>query len=293
MNGAAKPHRDVSGADLPYRISWRSRDVRGGAHRGSLAGAGGLFRDFVSLLDHPDPRRIDIRATIRDPFDLVHVRRFGQKSAITVYALVDVSASMGFGDKKRKLDLAADIVASLAASARRIGDSFGLICCDSRYRPEISVPATRSRSGEAEMVARLSAFQPTAAGSLGLIDGAAMTGGRRKLVILISDFLMPEATIVGVFRALASHDIVPVVITSSEELEKLPRWGLLSLQDLESGRRRFVVLRPSLRASWLAEAATRRRALRATASRYGRKPFEVVDCIDWTRFGSHLLGEGA
>lgn len=291
MSATGKLARAAPPNDLPYRIAWRTRDVRGGAHRGTLSGAGGLFRDFVSLLDHPDPRRIDIRATARDPFDTIHVRRFEQKSAIAVYALVDVSASMSFGSP-RKLDLAADIVSALAASARHIGDSFGLICCDSHYRPAISVPATRSRSGEAEMIAQLRAFEPKAAGAGGLVAGAALMAGRRKLVVLISDFLMPEATQSAVFRALARHDIVPVVLTSSAEVASLPRWGLLSLVDLETGRRRLAVLRPSLRSAWLKDAAQRRAALNALAGRYGRRPFDVVDRIDWTGFATHLVEGG-
>ncbi len=77
--------------------------MRAGAHRGTLAGSGGLFRDFVSLLDYPDPRRIDLRVSVRDPFEAIHVRRFEQNSAISVYVLVDVSASMGFGGGNGKM----------------------------------------------------------------------------------------------------------------------------------------------------------------------------------------------
>jgi hypothetical protein len=97
--------------------------VRAGAHRGRLSGAGGLFRDLVSLLEHPDPRRIDLRASARDPFEQLYVRRFEQKTAITVFALVDVSASMGFAGNMRKLEVAAAICAG-SSSARRTGDKF-------------------------------------------------------------------------------------------------------------------------------------------------------------------------
>lgn len=275
--------------DLPYRIPWRSRQVRAGAHRGTLAGAGGLFRDSVTLLEHPDPRRIDIRTTIRDPFEAIYVRRFEQKTAITVHALVDVSASMAFSDGPRKIDLAADLVQSLAASARRIGDGFGLIGCDALVRPELFYPATRSRGGEAEMVARLRSFTPEGEGSAGLEAAAAMIGGRRKLVVLISDFLIPQRTLARVFRALAPHDVLPVAVRFSRELAGLPNWGLLPLADLETGRRRLAVLRPSLHRAWLERESERRAELGAIASRYGRRPFEIVDRIDWGKLTGRLL----
>jgi uncharacterized protein (DUF58 family) len=266
--------------------------VRAGAHRGTLAGSGGLFRDFVSLLDYPDPRRIDLRASVRDPFEAIHVRRFEQSSAISIYVLVDVSASMGFGAGGGKIALAADIAAALAASTRRIGDAFGLIGCDGAVRPELTFLATRSRAGDRDMIAALRAFKPTRCGTLGLAEAASLISGRRKLVVLVSDFLMPDEHITAVFKALSRHDVVPIMITLSSELRRLPRWGLVSLSDLETGKRRLVVMRPALREAWRARDEARRAAFRAIANRYGRKPFEIVDRIEWDRLGAHLMGGG-
>lgn len=278
--------------DLPYRLPWRTRDVRAGAHRGTLAGSGGLFRDYVSLLAHPDPRRIDLRASVRDPFEAIHVRRFEQTSAISVYLLVDVSASMSFGGGRGKLALAADIAQALAASARRIGDAFGLIGADSAVRPELVFMASRSRAGERETVAKVRDFKPNRGGALGLAEAAALIAGRRKLVVLVSDFLMPDEHLTTIFQALSGHDIVPIMVTDSSETARLPRWGLMVLSDLETGRRRLVMLRPSLREEWAARAEELRAAFRAIANRYGRKPFEIVDRIDWDRLGAHLMGGG-
>src|SRR5262245_45957151 len=121
-------------ADLAYRLAWRSRAVRAGAHRSTHRGAGGLFRDLASLLEHPDPRRIDVRQSLRDPFEAIHVRRFEQKSAVAVTMLLDVSGSMSFAGRTRKMRLAADLAAVIAASARRTGDTFSLIACDEAVR---------------------------------------------------------------------------------------------------------------------------------------------------------------
>jgi uncharacterized protein (DUF58 family) len=276
--------------DVPYRLPWRSLGVRAGAHRGKLEGAGGFFHDFAPLMQRPDPRRIDLRVSARDPFEGLFVRRFEQRTAVTVYALVDVSGSMGFRGHADKMRLAADLCAALAASARRAGDAFGLMGCSEQIAPDLYFPATRTRGSEAEMLRRLRTYAPQGRGTDGFIEAAGLIAGRRKLVFLISDFHMARAATERIFAALARHDVVPIVLTDTLEVEKLPRWGLLSLTDLELGRRRLVVMRPSLREAWQRRSEARRAELTASAARYGREPFEVRDRIDWDGLGAHLMG---
>lgn len=281
---------DAAPPDIPYRLPWRSTQVRTGAHRSKLEGAGGFFRDFAPLLRSPDPRRIDLRMSARDPFEGLHVRRFEQKAAVTVYALVDVSASMAFRGAAHKMRIAGDLCAALASSARRSGDAFGLIGCDAAIRAELTFLATRARGTEIEMLQRLRAFAPRGAGTQGLVDAAALMAGRRKLVFLISDFYIPQPDLERIFASLSGHDIVPILLSDTLELERLPRWGLFSLTDLEIGRRRLVVMRPSLRDAWLRRSMRRRAELDAVASRFGRQPFEVRDRIDWDRLSGYLMG---
>ena len=65
-----------------------------------------IFDRLVSLVENPDPRRLDIRASLRDPFEQWRVREFRQKAAIPVMAILDLSASMSFnGEEKNILSL--------------------------------------------------------------------------------------------------------------------------------------------------------------------------------------------
>lgn len=274
--------------DLPYRIIWRSRVLRQGSHRSTQAGAGGLFRDLTSLMDYRDPRRIDLRQTLRDPFGTVHVRRFEEKSQIGVTMLLDVSGSMGFHGSARKMAIAADLAQVFAAASRRAGDTFALYAADDRVHDELSVPATRSRAGEAQMVAALRRYVPASNGAAGLIEAAQKLGRRRNLVLVVSDFLLPEEQLASLFDALSGHDIVPIRIVDSRESVGLPSWGLLELTDLETGRRRLVAMRPSLKAEWQRRIEARRSFFRSLAARYGRVPFEIIDTIPWDRLGAHL-----
>lgn len=278
--------------DIPFRLAWRSSAVRAGAHRSRQGGTGGLFKDHVSLLDNPDPRRIDLRASARDPLEALRVRRFEQNSAITAYALVDVTGSMGVVGHTSKISLAADLVSVLAASARRIGDAFGIIACDSDVHGELFQRATRARAGEVEFAAKLRGLTPNRRGVEGLIRASELIAGRRKLVILISDFQMSSQEMEDVFAALSPHDVVPILLRDSAEVEGLPNWGLLALRDVETGRRRLVAMRPSLKTRWCRVDADRRGRLRAIASRHGREPFEITDVIDWDRLATYFAGGG-
>jgi uncharacterized protein (DUF58 family) len=279
--------------DVPYRLAWRASGVRIGAHRGKVEGAGGLFRDFDLLTRSPDPRRIDLRMSLRDPFETLYVKRFEQKTSITVYVLADLSASMSFDGSVDKMQVVADLCGALAASARRIGDSFGLIGCDEAIIPEFLLPATRSRGAEADMVADLRAYDPVGHGAEGLLEGAGYLAGRRKLVFFISDFYLPLALIESVFEALSEHDVIPIVLRDPREARDLPRYGLVTLTDLETGRRRLLAMRPALRSRWQREEAAHAKALRSLAMRYGRPPFQVLGQVDWDRFGAYLMGEAA
>lgn len=279
----------VGPSDLPYRLAWRSRALRHGAHRSTQAGAGGVFRDLASLIQHPDPRRIDLRQSLRDPFGALHVRRFEEKSAICVSVILDVSASMAFEGTAKKLELARAVIATVASSARRTGDTFALYGCDSEIVPDLAFPPSRSRAREQEMSNRLARFSPRRQGTAGLIEAAQALPTRRGLVIVISDFFMPRPEIEALFEALASHDVLTLLLSDSSEQSALPDWGLLPLRDLETGRRRLVAMRPSLKIEWGRRSEARRNFVRQVASRHGRDVVDIEDKVDWERLGSALL----
>ena len=103
-------HADIK--EFSYHIGWRSRGRHAGRHVSTQRGMGMEFRGHTTLLSYPDPRRIDIRQTIRDPLEQVYVRVFNQKSASPVFAIVDLSGSMSFGKKQSKVALASEIASS-------------------------------------------------------------------------------------------------------------------------------------------------------------------------------------
>lgn len=279
---------------VPYRLRWAAGDPRPGAHRGSAAGSGGAFKGFAPLARGGDPRRLDLRASLRDPFETLQVRAFEQRSAVSVYALVDASGSMGFSGSRfsgstQRMQNVAELCATLAASARASGDAFGLIGCDDVIREELLIPAARLRGLERDVYARLAAFQPQARGAKGLIEAARHFTGRRRLVFVVSDFHMPLADVETLFQALARHDIAPVVIRDPAEDLPTHRWGFMDLTDLETGRARLVFLRPGLREALAARLRAHRARLADLCARYGRPPFILEGRFDPAALAGWLM----
>jgi uncharacterized protein (DUF58 family) len=276
-------------AEISYRPRGRAAGVVVGAHRGRSTGGQGVFLDQVSYLRQPDPRRIDLRLTLRDPFENVYVRRYEERLAIALYAIIDLSRSMSFEGTARKMALVGELCACLARSAHGLGDAFGVIGCDSQVRDDFFFPATRHSGLELEITRRFESFVPERGSADGLFDAAAYLAGKRQLVFLISDFRMPLGEIEAVLESLTRHDVVPILVSDSAEEAALPSLGLIDVQDLETGGQRVVFMRPALRRRWLAQAKERRQSLDRLFLRYGRPPFELVDQFDADQLSRHLL----
>lgn len=266
--------------EFHYRIPRRGGGWRQGSHRGSSLGMGQEFVSHRRLYDWPDPRRLDLRASLRDVRSdwLVRVNR--QRISVPVQVIVDVSASMNFGSHGRKLQVAADFVAALGQSAFRVGDAVGMFAFDSHARMDLFVPALFSRGMGSLMASMLSDCQACAAGSEGLEEVALHVAGRHSLVFLISDFHWSVDRLADVLEMLAASYVVPIVIWDPAELQPPAKDALMPLQDMESGARRTLWMRPRLRARWAEAVEERRAQLTKTCEPYGAAPFFVCGTFD-------------
>ena len=217
------------------------------------------------------------------------MRRFEQPSAIDVAFLVDVSTSMAFEGRCNKISLAADLAQALAVCAERAGDTFSLLAFDSALREDLRLQRTLSRAAHSQAIDKLRQYTPEKPGVQGLMEAATAVSGTRKLVFLVSDFLWSTEDARLAAEALAFHDVVPIEIDDSLQLDDLPDWGLLNLRDLETGSRRLVAMRPSLKARWQAVRKEQRERTRQVFDTTAREMFTIRDRIDWMRLTSFLL----
>lgn len=275
--------------DFHYRLPARMGGQRPGSHPGTSLGSGQEFAGHASLLSRPDPRRLDVRASLRagqleGRGDwLVRVTR--QRVGVPVYALADVSASMLFGARRTKLEVLADFVEAMGHSAFRVGDAAGMVAFDTVEREDCFLPATLSRGSGHLMSALLrgSALAGSAGKSVrenglgdplaGLAQAAQRLAGKQSLIFLVSDFHWPFERLAPVLEMLARAYVVPVVIWDAAELEPPGEDGLVSLRDAESGARRTLWLRPKFRAQWRDAVRARREAIHQFFTLRSLRPF--------------------
>jgi uncharacterized protein (DUF58 family) len=266
--------------EFHYRLPRRSGGWRPGSHPGSSLGAGHEFISHVSLYDRPDPRRLDLRASLREVRGdwLVRVNR--QRVSVPVYAIVDVSASMSFGFPKSKLQVVADFVTALGDSAFRVGDALGMLAFDAHERSDLFVPALLSRGMGELMASMLTNCAGAAGSSEGLEEAALHVAGRQGLIFIASDFHWPLDRLDTVLDLLAHCYVVPLVIWDPAEIQPPKHDGLMPLRDVESGSRSTVWLRPRMRERWQAAVEQRRAELNKLFAARGIRPFHISGEFD-------------
>jgi uncharacterized protein (DUF58 family) len=263
--------------EFSYQIGWRSRGRHPGRHASVQRGLGMEFRGHAPLIAYPDPRRIDLRQTIRDPFDQVWVKIFNQKSAVPVFVVCDLSGSMGFSGRMRKMEVAAEIAASAAWSAFRVNDPFGFIGFDETVREDWIFNSSIKVHGAFELAERLAAHRPGHIGAEGLQDVSRFLSREKSLVLLVSDFHMPLQQLEQYLGTLTRHHVVPLVLWDAAEYRNLPEFGVASVTDCETGARRTLFLRKDFRARIVQSFEHRRAELEKLFMRFDMPPLFIED----------------
>ncbi len=266
--------------EFSYHIGWRNRGRHPGRHASTQRGMGMEFIGHTTLIAYPDPRRIDLRQTIRDPMEQVYVRLFNQKSATPVFVICDLSGSMNFGAKQRKIRQAAEIAESIARSATRNSDPFGFVGFDEVIREDwISTASFKSQRG-IELTERLKEYHPEAVSGSGINDVWRYLPRERSLVFLISDFHMPLKELEESLSNLLRHHIVPVVLWDADEYKNLPEFGITAVTDPETGAKRTLFLRKEYRDRIVAAFEARREAIYKLFMQFDMPPFYVEGDFD-------------
>lgn len=276
-----------------YHLAWRTRGFQPGTQATRTAGGNADFQSYVPFLENPNPRRIDLRATLRTVPRQLMSRSYHDRCSIAVYTVLDLSGSMQFSGNSNKLKVIADIVAAVAWSATRNGDSFGLVACDHAVRHDLYEAPSHRLGLAAEIRTKLLSSCTTTQQSnsaLALPLAAQQLRQKRSLIFLISDFHLPDAIIKQTLTSLIPHDVVPIVIWDSAEYRNIPNWGWARIRDLECGEERSLFLRPSLVQKIINTFTSRRKNITSLCLKLGtRSPFFIEDTFNAEQLTCHLL----
>lgn len=215
-------------------------DSMAGAYHSVFKGRGMDFDEVREYTPGDEVRTIDWNVTARAgrPF----VKKFTEERELTIFLLVDISASGNFGSgAMAKRDLAAEVASVLAFSAIRNSDKVGLILYTDRV--ERYVPPKKGRRHVLRVVRDILFHEPQGSGTdtIKALDVANHVLHRRAVVFLISDFETSsnlEVTRAALRRAARQtsrrHDLIAVHVEDPREQE-LPNVGIVALEDAETG----------------------------------------------------------
>ena len=260
-----------------YHINWKSTGHHPGQHKSRQRGMGMEFAGHSNLLDYPDPRRIDIRQTIRDPLEQVHVRIFNQRSATPVVIMTDLSSSMGYGLDKSKFQISSEIAEIISNSVIAKSDALGFIVFNDKISTQWVAPLSYKPHRAKLLIEKLKNYKSKSSSHSALKTVADSLPKERTLIFLISDFHMPLKDIEVTLTTLVRHQVVPIILWNKSEFDNLPKFGLMNIEDAETGKESTIFLREKVAKKIKADFKNRKVYLRETFLKYNYPPFFVED----------------
>ncbi len=208
-----------------------------GEYHSAFKGKGMSFREVREYYAGDDVRFIDWNVSAR--FSHPYSKVFEEERELTVFLLVDISASNLFGTvHNRKKDLIAEIGAVLAFSAVGNNDKVGAIFFSDKIEKYIA--PKKGRQHALYIIRELLAAEPTGK-STNMEDAIKFfnkTSQQKSIAFLMSDFTDVEyqndLKVIG-----GRHDVIGLRIYDKMDME-LPDAGLLQIEDLETGKKKCI-----------------------------------------------------
>lgn len=204
-----------------------------GEYHTAFKGRGMKFKEVREYHPGDDPRFIDWNVSAR--MGGVFTKLFEEERELTVYLLVDVSASSLFGTfRETKRDLITQICAVLAFSAIANNDKASLISFSDKV--DKYMQPRKGRDHVLHMVKELLTFKPKSASTrlLKALDFVNHVSKHKSIVFILSDFA--DSGYRDVLRVAARrHDIIGIQVYDRRD-KQLPRMGILQVRDAETGQ---------------------------------------------------------
>lgn len=262
-------------SNLFYYRKSAQQSVFPGAHIGKMVGSGQLFKQHTPLINSPDPRHIDLRASVLDPFGQFLVKTFQQQSRLDVFLLADLSTSMGYQGQHNKQQILVDCLLSIAKSAHAIGDRFGFVGCGQKIDPKLLISPANLQQGRVVELAKMLEQITLKGQAESLLQAVNYLPSRSSLVFLLSDFYMPIHKIQQQMQRLNQHTVVPLVLWDQKESAHLPQWGIVKFVDMEQGKTRTLFMRPTLHQKITQAFEQRKQQLRHCFRAFGCEPLFI------------------
>ena len=207
-------------------------DFFGGEYHSVFKGRGMTFSEVREYQPGDDIRLIDWNVTARsgNPF----IKVFEEERELTVFLIVDISASGAFGSELHlKKNISAEIASVLGFSAIKNNDKVGLILFSNdvvKY-----VPPKKGKSHVLRVIRELLYTNPSGQGTSikSALDFLMKVCKRRCVVFLLSDFL-DDKYWDSIRITNRKHDLIGINIYDPYEVI-FPNIGMIKVEDPETG----------------------------------------------------------
>lgn len=203
-----------------------------GRHKARSFGSSSQFKDYKAYQQGDELCNIDWRLYAKT--QRLYTRRYDNETDMVIYLLVDMSASMGYGEKVSKTLLASQIAAALNYLMINQGDKVSLILFDTKIREYFPPGSTRSHMYSS--IKAMENAEPSMQTDLvnTLHECHALFKKRGRLIVL-SDFWGSDAAL---FDALSlflhrRFEVLLMQVLDDEEL-RLPQYDNVRFVDMET-----------------------------------------------------------
>ncbi|MFA6617651.1 MAG: DUF58 domain-containing protein [Candidatus Neomarinimicrobiota bacterium] len=212
-------------------------DVFSGEYRSIFKGKGMSFSEVREYQPGDDVRTIDWNVTARQ--NKPYVKVLEEERELTVYFLVDVSASGRFSSTSRfKSEIAAEICAVLAFSAIRNGDKVGLLNFTDEVEKYLSPRKGKAYAMQVIREVLFGEYEAKATSIENALHFLSKVAHKRSIVFLLSDFYDTDFN--SALKAVGNrHDLVMINIVDPLDKE-LPNIGMLPVYDAETGQQLVI-----------------------------------------------------
>jgi uncharacterized protein (DUF58 family) len=203
-----------------------------GEYHTAFRGQGMAFKEVREYQHGDDVRFIDWNVSAR--MGHTYSKIFEEERELSVYLLIDVSASSLFGTfRQTKKDLITELGAVLAFSAITNNDKVGVIFFSDKV--EKHIPAKKGRDHVLYLMREMLTYQPHSANTdvtkaIGYLNSVTR---HKSIVFILSDFADAgyEQTLKVASRR---HDIIGIQVYDRRDKD-LPKIGLIQVRDAETG----------------------------------------------------------
>ncbi len=223
-------------ANLELRAKIAVEGFLNGLHRSPFKGFNVEFNEYRRYYQGDDIRHVDWKLYSRT--DKVYIKQYEDETNVRCYLVLDCSASMRYGsDEISKLEFSKTLAASLAYFMMMQHDAVGLTTFNTEMRDYL--PPRYRKTHLMKILTTLSALEANEGTDLTKpITEMGASLKRRSLIVVISDLLDDEESVIRALRHLRSrgNDVIVFHVMDHAELT-FPFSQISEFVDMENSNR--------------------------------------------------------